>query len=351
MMITRVTVLAGVLLVWVASAAPTAWGQVIPVTTASFGPNTVTETFEGQLNVTVPQDFIPFDGGTMPFGTLPLDHTFATGVTLSGQSSAPDTVLFYDWSVGFIYNVTWNLGTGGLLHWMTPGASGVSYLANKDDLNGGAMEFTFPAPVHRVGAFVEVLNNAAAVLSVYDAGNSLLGSHQVTTDGVTSNGIDTFIGVHSDTPIAKATLLLTHGVVDDVMFDNDLLPILNYGVGCPGTGGFVPELTATGNPQAGAILAVAINGGLGGATSFMFLGDNPASIPVGKCSLLITPINGIVAIPLGGTGPGAGAIAFNSTVPPAAPVGASGTVQVWVADPSVGIGAAASNGLRITVVP
>ena len=49
---------------------------VIPATPAYFGPGTVIETFEHVVNFGIPLAYIPFDGGLLTYGTVPLDFAF-----------------------------------------------------------------------------------------------------------------------------------------------------------------------------------------------------------------------------------------------------------------------------------
>jgi len=123
-----------------------------------------------------------------------------------------------------------------------------------------------------------------------------------------------------------------------------------YGAGCAGSGGFIPQLSVTGCGAVSEVLDVKIENGLGGANALVFVGNNSASIPAGKCTLLITPFNFLAVLPLGGIGPGAGSFEFSGSVPVTA-AGTTNTVQTWVEDPAIGIGAAGSNAAFIIAAP
>lgn len=122
-----------------------------------------------------------------------------------------------------------------------------------------------------------------------------------------------------------------------------------YGVGCPGTGGFVPAIGFDRCPAAGATTTFTVEQGLGGAPALVLVGATPASVPAGGgCTLLVLPIVAQVVLPLGGAGPGAGSLALPLTVPAGA-AGASATLQAFVADGGTGTGTgfASSAGLEL----
>ncbi len=124
----------------------------------------------------------------------------------------------------------------------------------------------------------------------------------------------------------------------------------SYGAGCAGSGGFVPLLSGGGCPAAGQNASFGLSGGLGGAPAFLFLGTSTAFLPLaGDCTFLLAPLQPPAAvIPLSGAGPGAGAFALDIPVPAATPPGSKAALQVFVADPGVPQGYAASNALHVT---
>lgn len=123
-----------------------------------------------------------------------------------------------------------------------------------------------------------------------------------------------------------------------------------YGAGCPGTGGHVPALAATGCAAAGASLTLELSEASGGASAFLFVGAQQASVPVGGgCSLLVwPPVGPIGPIPLAGIGPGTGSVSLPLKLPIPAPSGAS-YVQAFVVDAGGGAGFSTSNAVEITV--
>ena len=324
------------------------FGASVP---GEFGPNAIVEGFEGQLIVDVAQDFIPFDGGTLPFGTVALDHAFWSGVTVSGHSTSPDRVLLYDWSVPFFYNQAWNLASAGAIFGTTPLPSGSSYLAHDNLENGEALTLSLPVPAYRVGGYVEAWDFAPVTVRAYDAQGVLLASQQVSTDGVVADGLDSYIGISSDVPIASIELSAPKLALDDLTFDPD--PALSYGRGCPGAGGVTPELWVAGVTTPGAAVTVQLAEGLGGATALVLLGTTPAHIPIGAsaCYLAIQPVLAGFPLQLDGTGAGAGNASLDTDVPTSLPVGSTLTLQAWVVDPSAALGASASNGVEITILP
>lgn len=120
-----------------------------------------------------------------------------------------------------------------------------------------------------------------------------------------------------------------------------------YGAGCAGSGGFVPALTGSGCPTAGATVSVTLKRGLGGSTGFLLFGSGVDALPLGGgCSLLLAGLSpGVIALPLTPGGPGAGQATVTATLGPA-PAGALFTLQGFVLDAGVPNGFSASNAMR-----
>ena len=122
-----------------------------------------------------------------------------------------------------------------------------------------------------------------------------------------------------------------------------------YGEGCPGSGGFVPSLAMSGCTRPQSLVSGGIAGGLGGSVAVLMIGAFPSSSPLGAgCSLLIAPVVVALPLPLGGAGPGQGTFAF-AAVLPANLASASFTMQAYVVDPGAALGAAFTNGIKVTV--
>lgn len=132
--------------------------------------------------------------------------------------------------------------------------------------------------------------------------------------------------------------------LSEVQFESKC--IYPYGVGCYGTGGFVPKLSGT-CPITGDFITLNIDHAFGGAHALMFLGLGKAQLPTGNgCDLLIAPILPlIVSIPLGGFGPNNGSAVISS---PLSSMHGSGeiTMQVFVADPGAPGGYSGSNAIE-----
>ncbi len=126
-----------------------------------------------------------------------------------------------------------------------------------------------------------------------------------------------------------------------------------YGSGCPGTGGFVPQLTLRGCPANGYGESIEVSGGLPGAPAFLFIGFGKAALPMGGgCTLNVFPLfpATIGPLPLIGAGPGNGAFALPVTVPTSVPsVILPVTLQAFVTDPGApgGTGFSNSNGVEL----
>lgn len=123
--------------------------------------------------------------------------------------------------------------------------------------------------------------------------------------------------------------------------------VFEYGAGCAGSGGFVPVLSATGCPDAGAVLTIRLTGALGASQGLLFVGIAPAALVVAGCPFLVSPAASFsLAVPIfGPPAPGAGFFTLPVIVPP----GLSGTVhlQAFVLDGGGPAGASATNGLGL----
>ncbi|MFH0946027.1 MAG: hypothetical protein V2A76_12580, partial [Planctomycetota bacterium] len=122
-----------------------------------------------------------------------------------------------------------------------------------------------------------------------------------------------------------------------------------YGLGCAGSGNFVPALELTGCPSPGETFHLLLTGGLGGATALLVLGQQAASVPIGPCTLLVggmLPLR--PALPLLGTGPGNGTFDLPVTLSAGAPA-ATLRLQAWVLDAGAPGGKCATNALEIGI--
>ncbi|MBI4881556.1 MAG: VCBS repeat-containing protein [Planctomycetes bacterium] len=122
-----------------------------------------------------------------------------------------------------------------------------------------------------------------------------------------------------------------------------------YGAGCPGAGGFIPAIDLDGCPMAAGSVHFRLTGGAGGAPALLLIGVAPASLPAGGgCTLLLQPVLAALPLVLAGSQPGEGEAQLDATLPPALAPGKI-TMQAFVLDAASPIGAAASNGLEVTV--
>lgn len=138
-------------------------------------------------------------------------------------------------------------------------------------------------------------------------------------------------------------------------FDNWSVSIdtTQYGQGCAGSGGIVPTFTALNPAIAGQALNLSIADAVGGGSAIVFLGLGQASLPVGPiaCNLLVSPAPLLVqtpAIPMGGVGPGAGAVQFGGALP-GTTSGLIFNMQAFVIDGGAPAGFCATNGLEFDV--
>jgi len=127
------------------------------------------------------------------------------------------------------------------------------------------------------------------------------------------------------------------------LFHRGLLP---YGLGCPGTGGVVPRLTAFGDPVVNGTVTIRIQGGQPNAFGQMFLGFSRAQVAAGfGCDLLIGAAN-LSSYPIALDSNGQ--LQFSSAIPPTA-AGISIMQQAFLSDAGGAGGFSNSNGLELRI--
>jgi len=180
-------------------------------------------------------------------------------------------------------------------------------------------------------------------------------------DGVTvatlpipgGSGLAQFIGFIADPGETFDTITL---VIPDITYGIDDIRTASksceFGVGCPGSGGFIPHLTSVpcGAVDINTQLAMTVSNALGGANVTFFLGLSEIQLPIGGsgCDLLITPLLVNFTVPLGGTGPGNGFLNLAGVIPPSA-AGLGFKAQAFVHDPAGVEQFSATNGLSVDV--
>lgn len=123
-------------------------------------------------------------------------------------------------------------------------------------------------------------------------------------------------------------------------------PYFDHGVGCAGIAG-VPELSGVGIPEANSVAGLHVAQGRPSGAGLLFLGTQPASVPVMDCTLLLGgTLLGPIAFPLNG----AGAATLTTMFPPSAPTGAQVRAQFFGLDANAANGQfSASNELLLVV--
>ena len=124
----------------------------------------------------------------------------------------------------------------------------------------------------------------------------------------------------------------------------------SYGDGCPGSAGFVPQLTISGKGKPGKVVRMTITGGHGGSTGVVYLGAFKANLPIGYgCTLNVTPLHPFVLGPfmLTGGGPGNGKFSANLGIPASMPP-VTFTMQAFLSDPNAP-GFSNSNGWELVI--
>ena len=149
-------------------------------------------------------------------------------LTSSAQLSGPITTLNFD--AGVVNGPSMSFETGSSIVGTNYSAmhSGSQGLSEADPFTAGPdNEATFLAPVYQVGMYFgndDTCCSAGftATLSAFDALNNLIGSVSVVAN--MNDSADQFIGIHTDTQIARTVLSygtasgLLWGVVDDFSY-------------------------------------------------------------------------------------------------------------------------------------
>jgi hypothetical protein len=125
-----------------------------------------------------------------------------------------------------------------------------------------------------------------------------------------------------------------------------------YGIGCPGSGGFVPELAAHGCTSPGGTLVVNGTRAVGASPNAMFVvSPAPANAPVGSGCTALIQLAGSVFSPFtisGAAAPGQGWSTLTFGIPPTMPPGTSVAVQAMILDPGSVLAWSATNALGLT---
>jgi hypothetical protein len=151
--------------------------------------------------------------------------------------------------------------------------------------------------------------------------------------------IDRFVGGRVLTGPSIASMRVLNGSgdleLDELVFEVASTAQITYGLGCAGSGGFVPVLTTCGCPMGGLSISIELLDALGGSAAAVFGGFGRASSPLTPgCDLLLAPPMFTLGfqIPIAGSGPGAGACSFPLAVPPGY-AGLAINLQAAVLDP------------------
>jgi hypothetical protein len=126
-----------------------------------------------------------------------------------------------------------------------------------------------------------------------------------------------------------------------------------YGLGCRGSGGYVPSLSARGCATPGGLLTLSVEEALGGSPSAaLVVGPGPTNVQIGNGCGILTQLAGSFVVPfaLGGLPvPGQGRAALSFVIPPGITPGTGVALQAVVLDPASPFQWAASNGVALTI--
>jgi hypothetical protein len=266
---------------------------------------------------------------------------------MTGDTSAATTVdEFVVWNGRIVYR------EGMVLDGQTiVGSIGAAYMNEAGDLAIN-WEVTTPA-----GNREAIFLNGKFLIKEGDAvdlnGDGLIDPGAILADitGISSITVGADRKVYFNGNIdVNGTTTTTDDIEGLFVLDDPCGTVARIGVGCAGSGGFVPNLNMSGCPTPGGTVNFSIDNCLGGTTAILVFGVNEQYTPIGfGCTLNIGSLFPVVVpLPLGGAGPGQGSIAFPATLPGTiAPV--TFGMQALVIDAASFTGGVASNGLRVTI--
>lgn len=126
----------------------------------------------------------------------------------------------------------------------------------------------------------------------------------------------------------------------------------SYGTGCPGAGGFVPDLRLLGCPMRMLPLEIRLEQALGGTLALIVFGLGQAAVSMKPgCHLLVAPLQPAVLLYVTqGFGAGKGTISEPAMIEASSPSGTV-TFQAFLLDPGAPLGFSASNAVFVTIPP
>jgi hypothetical protein len=185
---------------------------------SAFGPSATVESFEGLRAGANMAVYLPGNGYGYLIPGVAAPFTFASGVTLTNPIPNPggrNGVLVGDFSIG---GASFGLGSNGSINSSSDMPDGSAYIAIDGYSTAGPMEFTFSAPISRVGGFV-TSTGGNITLSAYDIANVLLES--VSISSVNATGWkNNFLGLQNSAGIAKITFNSDYLVLDKLTFES-----------------------------------------------------------------------------------------------------------------------------------
>jgi hypothetical protein len=145
---------------------------------------------------------------------------------------------------------------------------------------------------------------------------------------------------------------VTNGFIDALAVKFDFCPgtLAEHGAACPGSGGFLPHLSAFGCPKPGSTVTLRTDGALGGAPALLLFGAGTGSAPVVPgCAVQVLPLlPPVLSFVMPGSGPGGGSLVLSGALPQSIPP-ATVSMQVLLADQGGAFGVTATNGLSMTI--
>jgi ELWxxDGT repeat protein len=251
-----------------------------------------------------------------------------------------------------------NDGTNGVELWTSDGTAAGTTLVRDINVGAGNGMLNVAAIAYPTGVGRKVLfaaDNGVSGSEPYVSNGTSVGTTQIadlnagpigSTPGVfvTNSAASSILFPATDSVVGRELFAMTAASVGASLLDP-------YGVGCAGTGGRIPQISA-GSPTSGNLgYAVHLSNGFGPGSGALLFGVNGANLPYSGCTILVDPASTLIALPTTIDASGNASVGLPIRVN-AAWVGFSMYLQFFVVDPAgpfLGGGSTLSGGLRAQI--
>ncbi|MCC7173359.1 MAG: hypothetical protein IT459_23140 [Planctomycetes bacterium] len=251
---------------------------------------------------------------------------------------------------------------------LSPSGNSAAYIFERSPLGAWSLAATLATPAtdnsHAFGADVALSGNRVLVGAGMerafffdrDSGGSWVHTGTATAPDQSDNNFGEVVALDGGFAAIGAPADADFGLEAGAAYLYDFSPptFVQHGIGCPGSGGVVPQLVMTGAPTSGGQVQLSVSNGVGSGSTVLAVGLGAGSVSMGYgCMLNIGPVplimlGPLLLFPLGAQGPGAGSISFGATLPPSLPPVAIG-VQAFVVDAGIAHGFSNTNGVVFTI--